>query len=390
MTSKTSWVSPLLFAAALRNEDEVSFLFFGTSAGKKSVLAWSLESEVNVLDKLENKLNDGEKWFGYFGYGLKNQLEDLPKDSPAHINFPELRFCTYKNILEFDHELETIEIIKGEATEPLESFESNISKTSATNSNMSDDEYMKNVEGILERIKAGDLYQANLTRKFFGEFDSEPCTFSLFYQLTQTNPAEYSAFIKSGEKAIISSSPEQFLSVEDGIVETKPIKGTLSSALPAEQLENSEKDKAENLMIVDLMRNDLSRSCSKVEVTELFKVLTHKNYHHMHSTIRGKMNSNLVDLTKSCFPPGSMTGAPKIEAMKLCSKLEKQSRGVYSGALGWIEGNNADFSVVIRTLLVDGKKFEYQAGGGIVADSKPQKELEEMYLKVDSIKKLIS
>ena len=252
---------------------------------------------------------------------------------------------------------------------------------------MTDEEYKQKVAVIIEKIRAGELYQANLTRKFYGEIKADP--FELFCKLTEISPAPYSAYIKFGDTHIISASPEKFLSIENGVAETCPIKGTLSSSSPAALLALSEKDRAENLMIVDLMRNDLAKTCTNVRVPKLFEITSYKAYHHMSSTILGDTTASPLEVALGCFPPGSMTGAPKISAMKLCSELEGIERGVYSGALGWISGDACDLSVVIRTLIIQGNKFEFQVGGGIVADSTPEKELEEIYVKAGPILKAL-
>lgn len=182
-----------------------------------------------------------------------------------------------------------------------------------------------------------------------------------------------------------------------GNITTRPIKGTAprgadekSDTELRRKLSESEKDRAENLMIVDLMRNDLARSCvtGSIKTESLFDITTHATIHHLSSTVSGKKSENYstIEAVKSAFPPGSMTGAPKIHAMNLCSHLEQQARGVYSGAIGWFGGDGScELSVVIRTLIIKDKKFEFQVGGGIVADSTPEKELDELINKAKGI-----
>jgi para-aminobenzoate synthetase len=255
-------------------------------------------------------------------------------------------------------------------------------------------EYLTRVQHILDAINRGDLYQANLTRKFYGSFATVPCPARLFMRLAHVSPAPYSALLKFGNRAIVSSSPERFLQLgEDGQVEARPIKGSAPRAADAgedkdirDALANNPKDRAENLMIVDLMRNDLARGCviGSVRTEALFEVTTYATVHHMSSTISGQRRPDVtpLELVAQCFPPGSMTGAPKIHAMKLCSALEPRARGIYSGAIGWFGGDGAaDLSVVIRTLVVDGERFEFQVGGGIVADSTPEGEWRETLTK---------
>jgi len=194
---------------------------------------------------------------------------------------------------------------------------------------------------------------------------------------------------------ILSSSPECFLTLlPDGSVESRPIKGTAPKSEPPEQLAASPKDRAENLMITDLMRHDFSQHCvpGTVKVPELFGVTSYQTLHHMHSTVTGQRLAGVsaLQMLESCFPPGSMTGAPKKAVIQWCAAQEKQARGVYSGALGWVNGQGAgDFSVVIRTLLLHDTRFEFQVGGGIVADSAPVKEWEETLTKAKGIMKAL-
>jgi para-aminobenzoate synthetase component 1 len=259
-------------------------------------------------------------------------------------------------------------------------------------------QYEAKVAQIVRRIHAGELYQANLTRKFYGSFTDIPGSFALFERLCAASPAPYSAYIKAGDSAILSSSPERFLRIEpDGSVTTRPIKGSIGRSADAsadaaakQALAKSAKDRAENLMIVDLMRNDLARISipGSVQVDGLFEITSHPHVHHMASTVSAHKEPHIppLDVIKACFPPGSMTGAPKIRAIRLCTELERLERGVYSGALGWLGGDgSADLSVVIRTLILQGRRFEFQVGGGIVADSTPEGEWRETIVKARGI-----
>lgn len=383
-----NWVDPRDYAAALADEEHVALLYSGMAPGRFSILAWGLDKRVESLDELEKNLsyNKGkfeDFWLGYLGYGLRTRFEKLEHSTESLLTLPDLLFMKFMNVAVFDHQSRSISTSSKLIAAKIKKLDG---KAKEIKSNMTDAEYLQKVETILNKIGDGELYQCNLTRKFYGEFESKPDSLSLFTKLSEISPAPYSAYIRFGHKAIISASPEKFLTVENGIATTTPIKGTLSSSEPAVKLANSEKDKAENLMIVDLMRNDLSRSCDDVKVEKLFEVTSYANYHHMSSTISGKVRTNALDVAKSCFPPGSMTGAPKIQAIKLANELEKMERGVYSGAIGYFGGDGScDLSVVIRTLIIDGDKFEFQVGGGIVADSIPEKELEETYVKAKAI-----
>ncbi len=360
-------------------------LYSGTSVGKRSFLAWGLREKITNLDELKAAEAVGEQWFGWLGYGLRGQMEDLSESPLGEIKLDDLLFARFENVVEFDHESQEVRGLGREAELPVHKDLGEL----RLDSNMTDADYERKVAEIKELIAAGDLYQANLTRKFWGEFEGDVDVFALFCELAQKSPAPYSAFMKFGDVAVVSSSPEKMLSVADGVAVTSPIKGTMPTSVAASVLAESEKDKAENLMIVDLMRNDLSRTCVRVQTPELFEVTSYPAYHHMHSTVTADVSGSAMDVVLGCFPPGSMTGAPKIAAMELCNELEGLERGLYSGALGWFGAGDCDFSVVIRTLIVKGRKFEFQAGGGITSGSEPKTELAEMYTKARPIMELL-
>lgn len=352
----------------------------------RSIIATNVSGNISAdsFDPLERSLScDRDKfenaWFGYLSYDLKNKLEDLTQDKDFFINYPLLQFNSFRNVAVFESQ----NILSG--FEPY-----SVPEISYIKSNMTKDEYLGKLLKIKELISKGDIYQANLTRKFYGEFASEPDAFSIFAKLSQISPAPYSSYMKFGDLHIISSSPELFLKIdEEGNSVTCPIKGSSGKGEKTE-LESSEKDMAENLMITDLMRNDFSRSCESgsVKVEGLFETSSFETITHMHSTVSGKLKQGEIalSLTKNCFPPGSMTGAPKIMAMEVCSELEKYKRGIYSGALGYFGGDgSAELSVVIRTIIIQGNKFEFQVGGGIVYDSDPEKEWQETMTKAKAI-----
>ena len=404
------WSEPLPLARGLKDE-YWALLYSGAQAGysgRYSYLAWNLKERIEADDvsPLEKMLAAGDErfdpaWFGYLGYGLKDSLETLTPETPGWLSLPRLCMMRFHAICEFDHEKKTLSLWSDLPDIALPEPAALISPTATVadlRSPMTRQEYLDKVAAIIDRIHAGDLYQANFTRKFIGEFSETPDAFGLFMRLSQVSPAPYSAFFKLGDTAILSSSPERFLSIDtEGHVTARPIKGTAARhADPARdaearrELEESAKDKAENLMIVDLMRNDLARACvpGSVEVKRLYEVTTHATIHHMSSTIAGikRPECTALDVVKQCFPPGSMTGAPKIRAMNLCTELERQARGVYGGAVGWFSGDGGcDLSVVIRTLIVKEKSFEFQVGGGIVADSTPASELAESLAKARGI-----
>lgn len=250
------------------------------------------------------------------------------------------------------------------------------------------DSYAKAVQSIREEILAGEVYQANLTHRLAARFDGD--AWQLYEALRARSPAPFAAFLAFPELCIAGSSPERFLHLDaDGRVESRPIKGTRprgrtpeADARLREELAASEKERSENAMIVDLVRNDLGRVCrpGTIEVPELFAIESYATLHQMVSTIRGRLRPamDVVDLLRAVFPPGSMTGAPKIAAIGLLARLEPVPRGVYSGVLGWIDARGgADLSVVIRTVLCRGRRAWLHVGGGIVLDSDPRTEWEE-------------
>jgi para-aminobenzoate synthetase component 1 len=231
-----------------------------------------------------------------------------------------------------------------------------------------------------------------LTQRFSAPFSGD--AFDLYQTLRQLSPAPYSGWLNLPDVAIASSSPECFLRMDSNRwVTTRPIKGTRPRSLDAQldaclasELAASAKDRAENVMIVDLMRNDLSKVCEleSVSVPELFRVESYATVHHLVSTVRGRLRADcdVIDLVRACFPPGSMTGAPKLAAMQLLDRLEPVRRGVYSGALGYFDlRGGCDLAVVIRTLLVAGGRAWLHAGGGVVADSQADAEYAESLAK---------
>ncbi|HET6836398.1 MAG TPA: aminodeoxychorismate synthase component I, partial [Gemmatimonadales bacterium] len=249
--------------------------------------------------------------------------------------------------------------------------------------------YLDAVARVREYIIAGDIFQANLSQRFQSRLPEPP--FDLYRRLRRRNPAPFSAYLDFGDLQILSASPERFLRLEPGRreVETRPIKGTrprglgpMHDAALGRALAESQKDRAENVMIVDLLRNDLSRVCrpGTVRVPELFALEHHPTVHHLVSTVVGELDlgADAFDLIRAAFPGGSITGAPKVRAMEIIAELEPTQRGVYCGSIGYISASGAmDTSIVIRTYLVIRGEVYFQAGGGIVADSDPELEYRE-------------
>jgi para-aminobenzoate synthetase component 1 len=258
------------------------------------------------------------------------------------------------------------------------------------------------IRRTIDYIEAGDIYQANITQRFQAPLPAEFHgsgleRLALYRALRERNPATFAAFLDFGRTAILSSSPERFLKLVDGGIETRPIKGTrpraddaAADAALARELLASEKDRAENLMIVDLLRNDLGRTAKlgSVKVPVLFGLESYATVHHLVSVVTAELEAgrDAVDLLRLAFPGGSVTGAPKIRAMEIIAELEPTARGPYCGAIGYLSADGAmDTNIVIRTCLIDGDRISFQVGGGIVADSDPEAEWQESLTKARAL-----
>lgn len=267
-------------------------------------------------------------------------------------------------------------------------------------SNFSKEQYLAAAQKCIDYIYAGDVFQINLSQRLLMPSNCSPST--LYQRLRQCNPATFSGYFDLGDAQIISASPERFISVQGTTIETRPIKGTRRrTRFPqidltvAQQLLTSEKDRAENIMIVDLMRNDLSQICTddSVKVTQLCELETYESVFHLVSAVTGELNPGVdvftaLDMT---FPGGSITGAPKIRAMEIIAELEPTSRGAYCGSLGYIGINgNADFNILIRTITACRGWWQVPVGGGLVAQSDPLHEYEETWTKAAAMLTAIS
>ncbi len=399
------WQEPLALAAQHAGVD-MALLYSGLHeefTGKLSYLFLNPLEEKSgddwaQLPPLPSSTDGLPLWVGYLGYGMR---EDDTHGDKSPVSLPDFRLVRYGALFRFDHEQQLVSLYQSTNAQPVATPHTTYHAPLTVfklASNLTRAEYEQSVAATIERIHAGDFYQANITRKFFGEFDAAPDSFALFAKLCEASPAPYSAYIRHGSSAILSSSPECFLSVDaSGVMTTRPIKGSARRVADEAEdtkiraaLATSTKNHAENLMIVDLMRNDLSRASESmsVEVIEQSKLYSYRTIHHLISTIRAKKRADVsaYDAVRACFPAGSMTGAPKIAAMQWCAAQEKLERGVYSGAIGWFGGGDTcDLSVVIRTLIIDGNRFEFQVGGGIVADSTPEDEWRETLTKARGI-----
>jgi para-aminobenzoate synthetase component 1 len=262
-------------------------------------------------------------------------------------------------------------------------------------SNFSAEGYRAAVQRAIDYVYAGDIFQVNLSQRLLYPADGN--ALSLYLRLRQCNPAPFAGWFDLGDAQIVSASPERFLSVRDGRVEARPIKGTRRRTAWAEadlfagdDLMQSEKDCAENVMIVDLLRNDLSRACEadSVEVTQLCGLETYQFVQHLVSAVEGKLaaGKTAIDIVRAAFPGGSITGAPKIRAMEIIAELEPTARGAYCGSLGYFGFDGSmDLSILIRTITAARGWWQFPVGGGIVAQSSPEREYEETWHKAEGL-----
>lgn len=348
---------------------------------------------------------------GYFGYDIGRLLETLPNNSIHDILLPDAVISLYDWSIVVDHrEKKTWLISQFDHLDPKYRLIQNLlskklnrqpafSITQSFRSNMTQATYNNFFYRLKQHIQRGDCYQANLCQRFSGRYHGS--TWNAFKLLRQKNPAPYAAYLKLTQGCILSLSPERFLQVRNRHVETKPIKGTaprftdvIQDELSAQQLLSSEKDKAENLMIVDLLRNDLGKCCQpgSIHVPKLFALESFSNVHHLVSTITGKLatQQHALDLLRHCFPGGSITGAPKIRAMEICETLEPHHRSVYCGSICYVDLNgNMDSNIAIRTLICDNNNIHCYTGGGIVYDSQMENEYQESIIKIKRLIKIL-
>ena len=342
---------------------------------------------------------------GYLGYDLHHFLECLPKNAIDDLEFPDMYFGFYDKFVVYDHKEGRCFLVGRNLEDGIREFNAFVGsppQADATRSapakrkcrikgNFTKRRYLEAVRRAKEYIARGDIYQVNLSQRFQTELDCAP--HELYLRLREINPAPFSAYLQFGDNVIISSSPERFLKVESGRVQTCPIKGTRprgadpsSDQRLMEELLHSTKDNAELTMIVDLERNDLGKVCNygSVKVLEKKRLEAHPTVFHLVATVGGDLypKYDLVDLLKAAFPGGSVTGAPKIRAMEIIDELEPTSRSVYTGAIGYIGlDGSMDLAIAIRTFLIKGHSASFQVGGGIVADSRPEEEYQETLFK---------
>ncbi|MCL6353093.1 aminodeoxychorismate synthase component 1 [Pectobacterium polaris] len=345
---------------------------------------------------------------GLFGYDLGRQIETLPAQAEQDIDLPDMAVGLYDWALVADHHRKKLTLIVHHslqarldwlATPPVNAPKTDFSLTSSWQPNMSREAYGEKFRTIQDYLLAGDCYQVNLAQRFSAAYEGDE--WQAFLRLSAGNKAPFSAFLRLPENTVISVSPERFLWLENHRIQTRPIKGTLprladpdADKQQAVRLANSEKDRSENLMIVDLLRNDIGRVAvpGSVRVPELFVVEPFPAVHHLVSTIEAQLPEDCpaTTLLRACFPGGSITGAPKIRAMQIIEELEPQRRNAYCGSVGYISlCGTMDTNITIRTLLTERGRIYCWAGGGIVADSQEQAEYQETFDKVGRILPLL-
>ena len=348
---------------------------------------------------------------GFFGYDLCRLSEEIPTIAKNNPKLDDMIIGIYDKVIAYDHENKKCWIITRSDTHSkaknsnnsfkqivndwLSQINTNIPKIEKDEFHLNwtqetkKEDYLQKIKKTINFIYDGDIFQANISQKFSAKTGKKFDHFIHYCHLNEINPAPFSAFLNFGDIKISSASPERFLFIENKEVITRPIKGTkkrsndfLRDEEIKEELRRSHKDRAENAMIVDLMRSDLSKTCSdhSIETTELCKVETFATVHHLVSTIKGKLRSDLssIDLLESCFPGGSITGAPKVRAMEIIDELETSRRGPYCGSIGYIGFDmTMDTNIAIRTITYFKDEATIRVGGGITAKSNPEGEYQE-------------
>jgi para-aminobenzoate synthetase component I len=345
---------------------------------------------------------------GYWGYDLRYHLERLPRLAEDDLQLPDCRVGLYEGFrvqgsgfsegpgVSRQSTVGSRQKAEGRREEGSPNPQSAIRNPQS----IGRAQYEDTVRRVLDYIAAGDCYQVNLSHRLSAPLAGRP--WELYERLRRISPAPYAAYLDCGDHQVLSSSPELFLRVRGRDVETRPIKGTRPRGASHEEdrtlaadLINSGKDRAELLMIVDLERNDLGRVCEygSVHVPDLYRLETYSSVHHLVATVRGTLRPEVgpLECLRAAFPGGSITGAPKIRAMEIIEELEPVRRGVYTGAIGWVDGRgDAEWNIAIRTMVAKDGRVHFHVGGGIVADSVPAAEYEETLAKAQGMLRALS
>jgi len=357
--------------------------------------------KMNPWRALKNFYNNAGSWiFGIAGYDLKNYTENLISDNSNIADVPDMYFMEPELLIEIKNG--RLSVLRGQEVFNKISFdactvENNSIKFSLSPA-ISEKDYVGNVHRIKEKITAGDFYEMNYSYPFMGSFEGD--SFDLYCGMKSVNPVPFAAFVYTEQFSVCCSSPERFLKKSGLNILSEPIKGTSGRSdnpemdLRYRQELLNEKNRAENVMIVDLVRHDMSTvsKIGSVRVSKLFDLQTFDTVHQLISSVESlaEENVHVIDIIKNCFPMGSMTGAPKISVMKFIEQIESYRRGIYSGAIGYIAPNgDFDFNVVIRSAIIHNHKLVYPVGGAITSDSDPVEEWEETLIKAKSITNII-
>lgn len=362
----------------------------------------------NSFEELKRFHQEKRDWiFGHLSYDLKNETENLTSRNFDGLQSPMLYFFQPKYVFILDGNTLNILFLQGLSTkEEMECIYREILSTTLSPPMAADNleikhrisgaEYETVIGKIKDHIRLGDIYEMNYCMEFFAE-DAAIDPPSLFLKLSEASQTPFAAYYRNKHNYLICSSPERFLKKTGQKITSQPIKGTAGrgknqaeDVLATRLLAQSEKEKSENVMIVDLVRNDLSRTCKNVKVEELFGIYTFKRWHQMISTVTGDLRTgtDFTEPIKASFPMGSMTGAPKVKAMELIEKYERTRRGLYSGSLGYISPEaDFDFNVVIRSILYNSESryLSFQVGSAITARSEPKHEYKECLLKAQGM-----
>ena len=363
----------------------------------------------NAFEKLQQFYREEEGWlFGHLGYDLKNETEKLHSKNFNGIGFADLHFFVPEIVIELKENQVTF-YCDGNADEIFAAIKTTsvviveAKQQALIKNRISKEDYFNTIQKLRQHILLGDCYEINFCQEFYAA-DAVIDPLSVYNKLTTLSPNPFAALYKLNDKYCICASPERYLKKEGNKIFSQPIKGTSRRDLVnAEQdllnrnfLSENEKEKSENVMVVDLVRNDLSRVCKEgtVRVEELFGVYSFPQVHQMISTVSGEVKEDLdcIDIIKATFPMGSMTGAPKKRVMELIEQYEQTKRGLFSGAIGYIKpGGNFDFNVVIRSILynVSSKYLSFQTGSAITFYSDAEKEYEECLMKAAAIMQVL-
>lgn len=373
-----------------------------------------LRSELGSTEESVDGVPFAGGMLGYWSYDLARRTMNLSGIAQDAERLPDMAVGLYDWALVLDHRQKTARLVSHRRyaetdallPEILQRFQDVVPHPMGDfhvygkiESNFTPETYRAAFDAVQHYLQAGDCYQVNLAQRFDAEAYGD--AFSAYLELRRLSPAPYSAFLNLPQMQILCASPERFLSVRERRVETKPIKGTrprggdiARDRQLIDELRRHPKDRAENLMIVDLLRNDLGKSCvpGSVRVPKLFEVESYANVHHLVSTVQGELAAehDALDLLRDCFPGGSVTGAPKQRAMQIIEQLEPNRRGVYCGAIGYIGfDGNMDTNIVIRTLVYSENRIRCWAGGGIVADSQCAAEYQETLDKASAMLRML-